>query len=60
MGPESFVEVKPAVRLDRRFRSLSVAGSGEICRMSVGSGGPCFRGAKFCTTHSVMEANECC
>lgn len=28
--------------------------------MRVGIDGPCFRGAMFCTTQSVIEANECC
>lgn len=43
VGDVSFVVVRPTVRLERRFRSLSVAGSGEMFMTKVGNGGPCFR-----------------
>lgn len=60
VGPNSLVVVNPAVRLDLRFRSLSVAGSGDICNMRVGSTGPCFRCAIICTWQSVIDPIECC
>lgn len=34
--PVSLLVISPVVRLDRRFRNLSVAGSGEICIVRVG------------------------
>lgn len=42
-GDVSLVLVRPTVRLERRLRNLSVAGSGEMLMIRVGKAGPCFR-----------------
>jgi hypothetical protein len=60
VGCVSFVDVSPAVLLERRFRNLSVVGSGEMFIIKVGSTGPCFLCASCCTWQSVMELIACC
>lgn len=60
VGCVSFVEVRPAVLLERLFRSLSVVGSGEIFMIRVGSTGPCFLCATCWIWQSVMELRACC
>jgi len=60
VGWVSFVEVSPAVLLDRLFRSLSVAGSGDMFMIRVGSTGPCFRCATSWIWQSVTELSACC
>lgn len=47
VGPESFELVSPAVRLDLLLRSLSAAGSGNVCMVKVGRIGPCLRCASI-------------
>ena len=60
VGCVSFVEVSPAVLLDRLFRSLSVEGSGDMFTIRVGSTGPCFRWATCWIWQSVTELSACC
>src|SRR3569833_1954721 len=49
VGAASLAGVRPAVRLDRRLRNLSAAGSGAMLTTSVGRTGPCFRCDTICT-----------